>query len=445
MAVRVFNTLNKKKELLKPIKGKKVNLFVCGPTVYDVSHIGHARTYVAFDVIVNYLRYLKYDVFYLQNITDIDDKIIRRAREIKIDPIKLSQKFTKEYYSDMKAMRVNSVSKYAKATDYVKDIIKQTRALVDKGIGYELEDGIYFDISRFNQYGKLSRRTALQAEDAITKIDNSLSKKNKGDFCIWKFPKPGDPKWQTELGEGRPGWHIEDTAITEHYFGPQYDVHGGAKDLIFPHHDNEIAIMESISGKKPLVKYWFHTGFLNVEGKKMSKSLKNFITIREALEKWDVDTLRFMFISTHYRSPIDYSEASLEQAKSNLDRIRTAIGNAKKPGTADKKFLKEFETIMNDDFNTPKVVALLLKIANQLNKTGDKSLANTINNIGKILGIDFKPRKQTIPKEIKDIVKKRDVARKKKDWATSDKIRNQLQKKGYELQDADGKTQIKKL
>ena len=247
--VKVYNTLIKKKEPFKPRKAKKINLFVCGPTVYDSSHIGHARTYVSFDVIVKYLRFKGYDVFYLQNITDIDDKIIKRAKERKINPLKLSEIFTKEYYKDMKAINVNSVTKYAKATSHIKDILNQVKILMEKGFAYELADGIYFDIEKFKEYGKLSGRTALQADDAITRIDRSVSKRNKGDFCMWKFPKPGDPKWETKFGAGRPGWHVEDTAITEHFFGPQYDIHGGAKDLIFPHHEAEITIMESVSGK----------------------------------------------------------------------------------------------------------------------------------------------------------------------------------------------------
>ncbi|MBT3582531.1 cysteine--tRNA ligase [Candidatus Woesearchaeota archaeon] len=440
--IRVYNTLTRKKEEFKPIKYNKINLFVCGPTVYDSSHIGHARTYVSFDIIVKYLRYSGYDVFYLQNITDIDDKIIRIAKESKIDPLKLSNKFTKEYYADMKSMKINAVTKYAKATEHIKDIIKQTRALMDKGAAYELEDGIYFDISKFRNYGKMSGRTVKQAEDSVTKIDSNIGKKNKGDFCIWKFPKLGDPKWETKLGAGRPGWHIEDTAITEHYFGPQYDVHGGAKDLIFPHHENEIAIMETISGKKPLVKYWFHTGFLNVEGKKMSKSLKNFITIKDSVKKWDADVLRFMFISTHYRSPVDYSEASLAQAKSNLERIRNAVGAANRKGTAGKRYLENFEMMMNDDFNTPKVVALLLKLANELNKTEDNSLVDTLNKIGKILSIDFKPKLHKIPKAIQVLVKQRNLARRKGEWKLSDKIRVELRDKGYLLQDTEGDTQV---
>jgi cysteinyl-tRNA synthetase len=440
--IKVYSSITKKKHELKPILPKKINLFVCGITPYDVPHIGHARTYVAFDVIVKYLRYKGYDVFYLQNVTDIDDKIIRRANEAKIDPLKLSDKFTKEYYADMKSLRIDSVTKYAKATDHINEIIKQTRELMDKGIAYELEDGIYFDISKVSDYGKLSGRKVLEADDSVTRIDDSIGKKNKGDFCIWKFPKPGDPKWETKLGAGRPGWHIEDTAITENYFGAQYDIHGGGKDLIFPHHENEIAIMETISGKKPLVNYWFHTGFLNVEQKKMSKSLGNFITIRDALKKWGVDTLRFMFLSTHYRSPIDYSEASMDQAKSNLDKIRTSIASANKDGELGNGYLKEFEDVMNDDFNTPKVVAILLKIAKELNKTGDKSLVETLNKIGNVLSIDFQPKKHKIPKEILALVKKREQASAKKDWELSDKIRSELAKKGYELQDKPDGTRV---
>jgi cysteinyl-tRNA synthetase len=440
--IKVYNSLTRKKDVFKPRKGKKVNLFVCGPTVYDFAHLGHARTCTSFDVIVKYLRYSGYDVFYLQNITDIDDKIIKRANERKIDPLKLSQDFTKEYLKDMKSLKIDSVNKYAKATDHIKDILRQVRTLMDKGVAYELNDGIYFDVTKFKGYGKLSRRKMLDEDDAVTRIDDAVGKRNKGDFCMWKFPKPGDPKWETELGAGRPGWHVEDTAITESYFGPQYDAHGGARELIFPHHENEVAIMEAISGKSPLVKYWVHTGILNVSGKKMAKSLGNFITIQDALKKWDVDILRFMLISTHYRSPVDYSEASLVQAKSNLERIRTAVGNANKTGTAGKKHLKEFETIMNDDFNTPKVVALLLKMAGDLNKTGDKSIVDAFTKISKVLTIDFKPKKQKISAEVKKLIKQRDVARKNKDWAASDKLRDDLLARGIELKDVDGKTKV---
>ena len=439
--LKIYSTLSKNKERFRPRKGKKVQMFVCGPTVYDLSHIGHARTYVAFDIIAKYLKYKGYTVFYLQNITDIDDKIIKAARVKKEDPLKFSNYFTKEYYKDMKALKITSVSKYAKASEHIKDILSQVKSLVENNQAYELNDGLYFDLSTFKDYGKLSGRTYLEEEDAISKIDEIVGKKNKGDFCVWKFPKPSDPVWKTKLGEGRPGWHIEDTAITEHYFGPQYDVHGGAKDLIFPHHENEIAIMESISGKKPLVKYWLHTGFLNVEGRKMAKSLGNFITIREALRKWDVDTLRLMFISTHYRSPIDYSEASMAQAESNLETIRTAIEAGKKKVPI-KSWIKGFEAAMDDDFDTPKVVALLLEMAKYMNKTG-KDLSLAIYKIGDLLGIDFKPRKAKIQTEIKRLIAERELARKAKDWKKADRIRQELKKKGIEIQDTPGGPKVR--
>src|SRR3989338_3896037 len=281
--LKIYNTLSGKKEAVTLKKGKAVQLFVCGPTVYDYSHLGHARTYIAFDVIVKYLKEKGYKVFYLQNITDIDDKIIQRAQKKGIAAEKLAQDFEKEYLKDMKTLKVDSVTKYARATDYIKEIISQTKRLLEKGYAYQIKDGIYYDISKFKNYGKLSGRTVQQAEDAISRIDENINKKNKGDFILWKISKPGEPKWTSPCGYGRPGWHIEDTAITEKIFGPQYDIHGGGEDLIIPHHEAEIAQMEAISGKKPLVKYWLHTSFLNVGGKKMSKSLGNFFTIRDIL------------------------------------------------------------------------------------------------------------------------------------------------------------------
>ncbi len=270
--IKLFNTLSRKKEVFKPIKGKKVNFFVCGPTVSLFSHIGHARTYVIFDVIIKYLREAGYKVFYLQNITDIDDKIIDRAKENKISPVKWAKRFEKEYLKDMRSLKINSVSKYARATDHIKEIISQVERLIKKGYAYQLKDGIYYNISKFKNYGKLSKRTVIQAEDGVSRMDEAKGKRNKGDFCLWKISKPGEPKWKSPWGWGRPGWHIEDTAITEKHFGPQYDVHGGARDLMFPHHEAEIAQMEALSGKTSFVKYWLHSGFLTVKGQKMAKT-----------------------------------------------------------------------------------------------------------------------------------------------------------------------------
>ncbi len=433
MAFTVYTTLLRRKAPFIPQNDKKVQLFVCGPTVYDDSHLGHARTYVAFDVIARYLRYRGYDVFYLQNITDIDDKIITRAREEGVPWNELADRYTNAYREDMRALKITSVNKYAPATQYIDAIVRQVRTLIEKGYAYELEDGIYYDVSKFEDYGKLSGRTAEDAADTVSRIDEAIGKHNKADFCLWKRYKPGEPYWDSESGRGRPGWHIEDTAITETEFGSTYDIHGGAQDLIFPHHEAEIAQMEAISGKKPMVNYWLHTGFLKVEGRKMSKSLGNYIPIQEALKKWDVDTLRLMLVSTHYRSPINYSESSMEQARDSLRYIRTAAKSGKKHGDV-KKWIETFVAAMDDDFNTPKVVALLLEMVKRMNRTGE-DLSPALYEIGEVLGIEFRPEEKSLPPALLDLVKRREELRNQKRWDEADRIRAELKKRGIMLKD----------
>jgi cysteinyl-tRNA synthetase len=443
MTLRIYNTLTRKKTPFVPREGhsngKYVRLFVCGPTVYDYSHIGHARTYVAFDVIVRYLRYRGYEVYYLQNITDIDDKIIARARETGMSCQELAETFTRAYLEDMRALRVTSVRKYAPATEYIDAIVVQVQRLLEQGYAYELEDGYYYDVSRFPEYGKLSGRTAEDAEDTVSRIDDALGKRNKADFCLWKRFKPGEPYWESKLGKGRPGWHIEDTAITETEFGPTYDVHGGAQDLIFPHHEAEIAQMEAISGQKPMVNYWLHTGFLNVGGRKMSKSLGNFITIREALQSWDVDTLRLMLISTHYRSPINFTETAMTEARDSLRYIREARKAGVKEGDV-KPWIARFVAAMDEDFNTPNVVALLFELAKQMNKTGE-DLTPALDEIGEVLGIDFYPRENQLPPELLDLIKHREELRRQKRWDEADQLRNELKKRGILLKDTPDGTE----
>jgi len=437
MTIRIYNTLTRKKTPFVPRDGRGngtyVRLFVCGPTVYDYSHIGHARTYVAFDVIVRYLRYRGYEVYYLQNITDIDDKIIARAHETGVSCQELAETFTRAYLEDMRALRVTSVRKYAPATEYIGAIVGQVQRLLELGYAYELEDGYYYDVSRFLEYGKLSGRTAEDAEDTVSRIDAALGKRNKADFCLWKRFKPGEPYWESELGKGRPGWHIEDTAITETEFGPTYDVHGGAQDLIFPHHEAEIAQMEAISGQKPMVNYWLHTGFLNVGGRKMSKSLGNFITIREALQSWDVDTLRLMLISTHYRSPINFTETAMTEARDSLRYIREARKAGVKAGDV-KPWIARFVAAMDEDFNTPSVVALLFELAKQMNKTGE-NLTPALDEIGEVFGIDFHPRMEQLPPELLDLIKHREELRRQKRWDEADHLRNELKKRGISVKD----------
>src|SRR3989344_5597928 len=265
MPLKLYNTLTRKKEKFTPRKTGEVNLFVCGPTAYDYAHLGHAKTYIQFDITARYLRYQGNEIFYLQNITDIDDKIINRANYEKKDWREIVKKYREEYFQDINALGIDSVDKYANATDYIPEIISQVKRLIEKGIAYKISDGYYFNLAKFKEYGKLAKRKELKKEDAVSRVDENPEKINAGDFCLWKFKKENEPFWKSELGDGRPGWHIEDTAITEKNFGPQYDIHGGGLDLIFPHHEAEIAQMEAISGKKPLVKYWMHTGFLKID------------------------------------------------------------------------------------------------------------------------------------------------------------------------------------
>ncbi|MGC8812537.1 MAG: cysteine--tRNA ligase [Candidatus Aenigmatarchaeota archaeon] len=471
MVLKLFNTLTRKKEVFKPLEDKKVKMFVCGPTVYDFSHLGHAKTYVQFDVIAKYLRYKGYNVFYLQNITDLDDKIIDRANKEGLTPEALARKFEEEFYKDMNALGINSVNEYARATDYIKEIISQVKRLLEKGYAYEIEDGIYYDLSKFKEYGKLSGRTTLEAEDAVSRIDESVNKRNKGDFCLWKKSKPNEPKWPSPWFEGRPGWHIEDTAITEAYFGPQYDIHGGARDLIFPHHEAEIAQMEAISGKKPFVKYWLHTGFLTVEGRKMAKSLGNFVTIRDALKKYDAETLRLFFVSSHYRSPIDYSEKNLEQARTNLEKLYNTLQNlqeAKKRKKLTKhekefkKFVKEckrkFEAFMDDDFNTPKAISCLYELSTktnsllekqngEINKKLSEVIIKNFKELGYIFGILQKEikKEEILPEEVKKLLKRREEARKKKDWKLADELREKIKELGYKVEDTEEGPKVKKI
>ncbi|HSD57386.1 MAG TPA: cysteine--tRNA ligase, partial [Methanotrichaceae archaeon] len=364
----IQDTLSGRKEPFTPIHRNRINFFVCGPTVYDDSHIGHARTYIAFDVVARYFKYRGFSVFYLQNITDVDDKIIQRAAELQVSPLALAREFEQRYLEDMCALGVTFVNLYARATEHIPEIIGQIERLMEKGFAYETENGVYFDESRFADFGKLSHQTAEDLEKH--RIEPDPTKRNPGDFSLWKKRQDGgEVTWDSPWGKGRPGWHIEDTAITETYFGPQYDIHGGAMDLIFPHHEAEIAQMEATSGKRPLVRCWMHTGFLNVRGEKMSKSLGNFITIRDMLKKYDAETFRFFVLSAHYRSPIDFSKGALEQSRKSLERIRQLARTINEQIGAKKEMRNEigdkeidagviearskFIEHMDNDFNTP--------------------------------------------------------------------------------------------
>jgi len=443
MPLKIYSTLSRKKEVFKSIKKEQVNLFVCGPTVYDYAHLGHAKTSVQFDFIVKYLRYKGYKVFYLQNITDIDDKIIKKANQEKTDWKEIVKKYRETYFQDIKALGVDSINKYANATDYISEIISQVKRLIEKKIAYKISDGYYFDLTKFKEYGKLAKRKILEKDDAVSRIDENPEKRNSGDFCLWKFKKENEPSWKSELGEGRPGWHIEDTAITEKYFGSQYDIHGGGLDLIFPHHEAEIAQMESISGKKPLVRYWMHTGFLKTNKAKMSKSLGNFSTIKDILKKYCPETIRYVFASTHYRKPLDFSDKILENAKLSYERLKNICEEIEDDKKINEKYLEEFEKAMDDDFNFPKALQVLWKIVRDEKSEGKYQ---TIKKIDEVFGLKLlEKEKIKISKEIQKIIEEREKARKNKDWKKADEFREKIKKFGYYINDKQDGYEVVRL
>jgi cysteinyl-tRNA synthetase len=448
MDIFLTNTLSRKKEKFEPIGDKKVNLFVCGPTVYDYPHIGNAKTYTQFDFIVRYLRYVGFDVFYLQNITDIDDKVLNRAKELNVPWKELTKKYEKIYVSDMKKLGNTSVSKYARATDYIEQIVKQVKTLLEKGYAYSIDDGIYFEISKFSDYGKLSGRTELKKDDSVARIDENSQKRGWNDFCLWKFSKPDEPSWKAEFGDGRPGWHIEDTAITETFFGPQYDVHGGAVDLIIPHHEAEIAQMESASGKVPLVRYWLHTAFLMVDGKKMSKSLGNLYTVDDVIKKgFDPLALRYLFLGAHYRDTLNFTWDSLDAAQKGLERLRSQVINLKseteRTALSNEKqkkideFRADFEKALNDDLNTPQALAVVWEMLKSNIPSGDKyDLAISFDEVLGLKLSEAQESKSEIPDNIKTLMTKREQLRKEKKFADADDLRRQIEEAGFTVKDS---------
>lgn len=445
--IQIYNSLSRKKEPLP--KTRKLRLFVCGPTVYDDVHIGHARTYIFFDFFTKYLRSRGTKLQYVQNITNVEDKIIQRAKQAGKDPLKFADYFTKRYLADTKALGINSVDVYAPATKFIRQITRQVQMLTRKGYAYEIPgDGWYYDVSKFKEYGKLSGRTAEQAEDAVSRIDESLKKRNRADFCLWKYSKPGEPAWESPLGLGRPGWHIEDTAISEHYFGPQYDIHGGGLDLKFPHHEAEIAQQEAASGKRPFVKIWMHTGILTVEDKKMSKSLGNFITVRDFLKEYSPEALRLAFFGTHYRSPFDYNEKVINDSESSLGRVAEFLGKlafTKKAKRGSRVFAaagfrEKFNASLEDDLSLPGALAGVFAaigesnpIVWQLERKSAAELEKFINGAFGLLGISFSTPK--IPAKIKSLAKQREKFRANKQFMQSDALRKKIDALGYLIED----------
>jgi len=460
LVLRIYNTLTRKREVFKPIHGNRVNMFVCGPTTYDLSHLGHARTYIAYDIIARYLRYKGYSLFYIMNITDVDDKIINKAKSIGTDPLELAREYERYFYEDMAKLGIQSVNLFARASEHIPEIIDQVKTLIDKGYAYETETGVYYDITKFKDLGTLSHQKPSELRKH--RIEPDPTKRTAQDFALWKKRGQEELGWDSPWGRGRPGWHIEDTAITTHYFGPQYDIHGGAVELIFPHHEAEIAQAEAATGRKPLVKYWVHTGILKVDGKKMSKSLGNFITIRDVLKKYDPEVLRFFFASAHYRSVIDFSEASLEQAEQSLQTLRNALSNVQKltptPGIGknetelERKVLQcrdKFVKAMDDDFNSPFALTALFDLANEVNKFVDshetisanllEKVIKAFKELGGVFNILQKEERKVNLGIVDDLVdlliELRQRFRETKNWEMSDMIRSRLKDMGIILED----------
>jgi len=449
--MKIYNTRTKQLDKFQPLNAKKVNFFVCGPTVYDFAHLGHAKTYIQFDFIVKYLRSRGYDVFYLMNISDIDDKVIARAEQRNISWKELSEEHTQSFKEDMASLHNTAVDQYAVATDFIDAIIKQVKTLLDKGFAYKTTDGIYFEISKFSNYGKLSGRTELQEYDAVSRIDASPEKRGWNDFCLWKNYKEGEPFWETELGKGRPGWHIEDTAITETFFGPQYDVHGGGADLIFPHHEAEITQMESASGKSPLAKYWMHVGFLNVNSKKMGKSLGNFMTIRDILKLYDYRTLRYFFLSSHYRSKIDFTDEALDAAKGAVKRIEEFLfkADSQLKNAEEVKAVSTLKTgvteVLDNDFNTSKALGKIFDFIRERNQSGIVGVATLdyFKELNELFGF-MQIKQDMADTEIEELIKRRNNYRAKGEFAKSDAIRTKLDELGIQIYDSKDGTKWRK-
>ena len=481
--MKIYNTLTCGKEEFVPLSPGRVTIYACGVTVYDHCHIGHARSAVVFDIMRKYLNYKGLDVLYVRNFTDIDDKIINRAKQEGITWDHVAQKYTNEYYKDMDMLGVKRADVEPKATEHITEIIDIVQGLIQKGYAYESEGSVYFSVNQFHDYGKLSKR---DKDDMVAgaRVEIDERKKNPLDFVLWKQSKEGEPFWESPWGQGRPGWHIECTAMSIKHLGESFDIHGGGADLLFPHHENEIAQSEAFTGK-PFAKYWVHNGFITINKEKMSKSLGNFFTIKEVLNEFDPEVIRFFLLSTHYRSPIEFSDEQLREAESSIDRYYSTViriddflskredgdQELSRAGTIFSEFLAvflhKFEEAMDDDFNTALAIGHIFELIRETNRfldskpSGAKSrefLAHTkeqLMKVGTTLNIfNRTPREWYVSimkirktglteQEIVDKINARLDARQKKDWHSADAIRKELEEKGIILEDKKDRTDWK--
>lgn len=458
--MKLYNTLTRKKEEFEPLEEGKVKMYVCGPTVYNYIHIGNARPYIIFDTIRRYMEYKGYEVTYVQNFTDVDDKIINKANKENTDMSVISNRYIEETLKDEQGLNIKSATYNPRVTQEMPEIIEMIKTLVTKGFAYEVDGSVYYNTAKFNEYGKLSKKNIdeLQA-GASERVDIDTNKKNPMDFILWKPAKPNEPKWQSPWGEGRPGWHIECSVMAKKYLGDTIDIHAGGEDLIFPHHENEIAQSEAASGK-PFAKYWLHNGFMNIDNKKMSKSTGNFFTLREIANEFPYEVIRFFILNAQYRSPINFSRELVQSAQNGLERIKNSLSNIdytiqntkiQNLSEAEKDLLKElpkfkqdFENAMDDDFNTADAVTAIYEIAKfaniNINENSSKEFAESVKSIFKsltdVLGLLQTEQKLDIDEvEIQNLIDKRQEAKKAKDFKLADEIRDDLKQKGIILED----------
>lgn len=454
--IKIYNSLTSKKEEFIPLHEGQVKMYSCGPTVYNYFHIGNARPFIFFDVVRRYLQYVGYNVTFIQNFTDVDDKIINRANEEGIEPSKLAEKYIEEYFIDADALGIKRADVHPKVSDNITAIISLIESLIKNGMAYEKDGNVYYRVSAFLPYGKLSKQDTSDLE-AGARVEISDEKENPLDFALWKKKKDGEIFWDSPFGQGRPGWHIECSAMALRYLGDQIDIHGGGADLMFPHHENEIAQSEGATGKQ-FSKYWMHNGYINIDNKKMSKSLGNFFTVRDIAKEFDLETVRFFILSAHYRNPINFSRELIQAAASSLERIYNAKHNLQyfidhHKNDSDessqeftmqlKNFKQQFCDAMNDDFNTADAIAAIFELVRYININVNeetpiemlRAAQNLLNELTQVLGIAQNMREELLDKDIEALIEERQKARVNKDFALADKIRDELKSKNIVLED----------
>ena len=461
--IKIYNTEKQQKETFQPLEDKKVKMYVCGPTTYNLIHLGNARPVVVFDTIRRYFEYAGYEVTYVQNFTDVDDKIINRAAEENMEPLALAEKYIGEYFKDTEKLNIKKATNHPKVSENIPEIIDFVQGLIDKGFAYEVDGDVYYSIEKFAEYGKLSGRDLGDLQMGA-RVNVDERKKHPGDFALWKSAKPGELFWESPWGPGRPGWHIECSVMSRKYLGDQFDIHGGGQDLIFPHHENEVAQTEAMTGKK-MANYWMHNGFITINKEKMSKSLGNFFLLREILDRFDPVTVRFYLIETHYRSPLDFDYDKIEESGRALERIKNTYfqlknyqetssseGDEKNTAKIIQEVKEDFTKAMDDDFNTALAIAEIFDFTKEINKLLKKNemkkkeaqdLLEIYSDLLNVLGLDMEKATSSgqdghsdlAEKAIQILIDLRQEAKKNKDFQTADKIRDSLSEIGVQLED----------